>query len=970
MSTRSHIEIHPDSTTSKNSRCLTKKSWIFGKPPPPVESLSHGSAIQPHISSDKGLTSAVMRLSFFKNNCSKDSLSLEPVTTFTTELEETDPYSIPFDDSNERAVPLYVHRSKHKLSKEHMDFDESYEYDGNGTDATPSLSSSFASTFHTDSNRNSTVTVESINSLYSIAESPPYTSGFHTPATLTTTNHVDENLVDGGKQHQVPISNRRASYLSSKYGDDDSEDYFSQRRSNFQAPGPSGSLYEPTYTSDSEDFDNFSINDDLASFESVETIIPPNRADIDHPEIYHEPLSEVDTEGRIEGESPTSPSAPISPEKEKTNQIAQEILNSERSYVSGLLMIQKVFLCPLLESLATDDEILPRNSITRIFSNILDIVNLNKELLRQLEEELVNPDEETAPKKIAKIFLDIAPFLKMYSMYARNFNNAISTVSTHSSQNSAFAKFIKTANEHPECGSLRFESHLILPVQRIPRYEMLLKQLSKSIGEEHQDYLSLNKALRYVEDVAKYVNEMIRAGEKSIMMVNIQRSLTNFSENLFVPGRTFIHQGPAKKICRKNHQIRKFFLFTDVLIYASPNLVGETYSFKRKLSLRELHVSDVPNEEGEPENRFKVSSREKSFVIYVDKLQEKEEWIGLICTAIQNLQGSIAPHEGVNPSNISEEFRNTLDDTLRNQQQQLTQPVITEYYSPVWVPDSEASDCACCKELFNPVTRRKHHCRLCGEVVCHSCSSKRFIIQGKYGEEPRVERICDPCYTTKFGIADNSSRPIPISIPKPKRVLELTSSQFSEERRPSFLADSIRSNTTPGRRGSIIESIRSQRTRAITMIESTKSSLRASFYGGSTPIPIMNPALKKKCDLCLEDFSIFRWRNDCFTCRRTVCFDCLNKRISRNLPELTLECILTKEQKTEDEFLKMSSGMFEKYFDENAKICDPCSRGIPPSMVRVNEQGGGWSIITVKSPEPREQGSESPKDHHRISLAL
>ncbi|ORX79645.1 hypothetical protein K493DRAFT_412241 [Basidiobolus meristosporus CBS 931.73] len=787
-----------------------------------------------------------------------------------------------------------------------------------------------------------------MNSLYSIAESPPYLAGFHTPPILPSIDcGVDGRCyTEDDEQTCTPTLNRRASYLPS---DNEGEDYFSLRRSRCMS----------SCTSENEDTDDFSLNDDLASFESVETIIPPKRVDSDGQEVCSEPfqsLPPIDTQSS-QGVEPTRDS-PRSPEKEKTNQIAQEIINSERSYVNGLLMIQKVFLCPLLESLATDNEILPRNSITRIFSNILDIVNLNNELLRQLEEELKDLDEETAPRKIAKIFLDIAPFLKMYSMYARNFNIAISTVSTHSNQNSAFAKFIKTANERPECGALRFESHLILPVQRIPRYEMLLKQLSKSIGEDHPDYLSLNKALRYVEDVAKYINEMIRAGEKSIMMVNIQRSLTNFSENLFVPGRTFIHQGVAKKICRKNHQVRKFFLFTDVLIYASPNLVGETYSFKRKLSLRELHVSDIPDEEGEPENRFKISSREKSFVIYVDKPREKEEWISLICTAIQNLQDSIAPHEGVNPSNISEEFRNILDDTLRSQHQQLTQPIITEYYSPVWVPDNEASECACCEEPFNPVTRRKHHCRLCGEVVCHSCSSKRFIIKGKYGEEPRVERICDPCYSIKFGSIDNSHHPL--TTPKPKRVLELSSSQFSEERRPSFLADSARSKTTPSRRGSIIESIRFQRTRAITMIESTKSTLRASFYGGSAPIPLMNAALRKKCDLCLEDFSIFRWRNDCFQCRRTVCFDCLNKRVSRSLPELTMECVLTKEQKTEDEFLKTSSGMYEKYFDENTKICDPCSRGIPPSMVRVNEEGGGWSIITSKSPEPKELEPKSP----------
>ncbi|ORX79644.1 hypothetical protein K493DRAFT_412240 [Basidiobolus meristosporus CBS 931.73] len=541
----------------------------------------------------------------------------------------------------------------------------------------------------------------------------------------------------------------------------------------------------------------------------------------------------------------------------------------------------------------------------------------------------------------------------MYSMYARNFSNAISTVSTHSNQNSSFARFITKANKHPECGSLRFESHLILPVQRIPRYEMLLKQLIKSIGEGHPDHESLSKALLYVEDVAKYVNEMIRAGEKSIIMVHIQKSLTGFSENLFVPGRTFIHQGSAKKICRKSHQIRKFFLFSDILIYASTSLVGDSYSFKRKLSLRELQITDIPDEEGEPPNRFKISSREKSFVLYVEKIKEKLEWINLVQTAIQNLQGSIVPDQVVYPSSMPEEFREHLKDTISRQQSEKIEPaVIKDYFSPVWVPDNEATDCACCGELFNPVTRRKHHCRVCGKVVCHGCSSKRFMIPGKYGEDPRVERICDPCYDLKFGKqAPPAVVGMPSALPtaKNKRILELAnSSKDAENRRHSFLADSTRSKGAD-RRGSIIDSIRSQRTRAMTMLE---SGLRASFYGGSTPIINLSFMLKKKCDLCLEEFSIFRWRNDCGKCKRTICFDCLSKQTARNgfLPTQKPHTPC-KAEKNEEDFVKMSSGMFQDYFEELTKICDPCSRGIPPSQVQVNEKGGGWSIIALKSPE-------------------
>jgi hypothetical protein len=55
-----------------------------------------------------------------------------------------------------------------------------------------------------------------------------------------------------------------------------------------------------------------------------------------------------------------------------------------------------------------------------------------------------------------------------------------------------------------------------------------------------------------------------------------------------------------------------------------------------------------------------------------------------------------------------------------------TQPmrVIENYNAPVWVPDQSATRCMICSEEFGTIFRRKHHCRACGKVVCHSCSSR------------------------------------------------------------------------------------------------------------------------------------------------------------------------------------------------------------------------------------------------------
>ncbi|KAF0692591.1 Aste57867_16346 [Aphanomyces stellatus] len=42
-----------------------------------------------------------------------------------------------------------------------------------------------------------------------------------------------------------------------------------------------------------------------------------------------------------------------------------------------------------------------------------------------------------------------------------------------------------------------------------------------------------------------------------------------------------------------------------------------------------------------------------------------------------------------------------------------------------WVPDKERERCNICSLRFGTFTRRKHHCRTCGEVVCSGCLMKR-----------------------------------------------------------------------------------------------------------------------------------------------------------------------------------------------------------------------------------------------------
>ena len=77
-------------------------------------------------------------------------------------------------------------------------------------------------------------------------------------------------------------------------------------------------------------------------------------------------------------------------------------------------------------------------------------------------------------------------------------------------------------------------------------------------------------------------------------------------------------------------------------------------------------------------------------------------------------------------------------------------PALEHYHAPVWVPDSFSVRCARCVEPFT-LWRRKHHCRLCGQVFCAACSSCYVLLPPAVSGAPNTKaRACMACYASTF----------------------------------------------------------------------------------------------------------------------------------------------------------------------------------------------------------------------------
>jgi hypothetical protein len=79
----------------------------------------------------------------------------------------------------------------------------------------------------------------------------------------------------------------------------------------------------------------------------------------------------------------------------------------------------------------------------------------------------------------------------------------------------------------------------------------------------------------------------------------------------------------------------------------------------------------------------------------------------------------------------------------------LQQSHTTIHQAPVWVADSARTRCKCCDRAFG-ISRWKHHCRQCGDIVCDDCSTGRKTllhpaVRPNSSPETGPVRVCDTC---------------------------------------------------------------------------------------------------------------------------------------------------------------------------------------------------------------------------------
>ncbi|KAM7130425.1 LOW QUALITY PROTEIN: rho guanine nucleotide exchange factor 17 [Ciconia maguari] len=254
------------------------------------------------------------------------------------------------------------------------------------------------------------------------------------------------------------------------------------------------------------------------------------------------------------------------PQVDMRKHVIMTLLDTEQSYVESLRTLMQGYMKPLKpeNSLLCDPSL-----VDEIFDQIPELLEHHEQFLEQIHDCVQNWHEKQKVGDLLVQSFSKDVLVNIYSAYIDNFLNAKDAVRIAKEARPAFMKFLEQSmRENKEKQAL--SDLMIKPVQRIPRYELLVKDLLKHTPEDHPDHPFLIDAQRNIKQVAERINKGMKSAEEVERNARIVQEIESHiegMEDLQAPLRRFLRQEMVVEVkAVGGRRTRSFFLFTDLLV--------------------------------------------------------------------------------------------------------------------------------------------------------------------------------------------------------------------------------------------------------------------------------------------------------------------------------------------------------------------------------------------------------------------
>ncbi|KFO98411.1 Guanine nucleotide exchange factor DBS, partial [Calypte anna] len=306
--------------------------------------------------------------------------------------------------------------------------------------------------------------------------------------------------------------------------------------------------------------------------------------------------------------------------------VINELIETERAYVEELLCVLEGYAAemdnPLMAHLISPEL---QNKKDILFGNMEEIYHFhNRIFLRELENYIEYPE------LVGRCFLDQMEDFQIYEKYCQNKPRSESLWRQFS--DSVFFQECQRKLDH----KLSLDSYLLKPVQRITKYQLLLKEMLK-YSKNCEGAEDLQEALTSILGILKAVNDSMH-----------QIAITGYDGNLNELGKLLMQgsfnvwidhkkgHSKVKDLARFKPMQRHLFLHEKAVLFCKKREEnGEGYekapSYSYKHSLNMAAVGITENVKGDAK-KFEIwyNAREEVYIIQAPTPEVKATWVNEI----------------------------------------------------------------------------------------------------------------------------------------------------------------------------------------------------------------------------------------------------------------------------------------------------------------------------------------------------
>uniref|UniRef100_A0A5F8HII9 MCF.2 cell line derived transforming sequence-like 2 n=1 Tax=Monodelphis domestica TaxID=13616 RepID=A0A5F8HII9_MONDO len=306
--------------------------------------------------------------------------------------------------------------------------------------------------------------------------------------------------------------------------------------------------------------------------------------------------------------------------------IMHELIETERVYVEELQSIIEGYAAemdnPDLNHLIP---VALQNKKEILFGNLHEIYEFHKRIfLKELENCVENPEF------LGRCFLKRKEDLQVYEKYCQN--KPRSETLWRQCGDSIFFQECQRKLDH----KLSLDAYLLKPVQRITKYQLLLKEMLKC-SKNSEDTAELEEALATVLDIIKSVNDSMH-----------QIAITGYEGDLHELGKLLMQgsfsiwtdhkkgHNKVKDLARFKPMQRHLFLYAKLLLFCKKredsvdgHEKSPSYSFKNSLKMSMVGITE--NVKGD-NKKFEIwyNGREEVYIIQASSVELKNLWVSEI----------------------------------------------------------------------------------------------------------------------------------------------------------------------------------------------------------------------------------------------------------------------------------------------------------------------------------------------------